>query len=137
MSKSSIEWTSETWNPTTGCTEFSKECDNCYAKVLTKRLQAMGQKKYSAGFDTFVEHLHALNEPFKWKKSKMVFVNSMSDLFHKDCSLEFLQKVFKIMNQTPQHTYQVLTKRDSELVKLSSELNWTDNIWMGGSVGSN
>lgn len=136
MSKSTIEWTSRTWNPTTGCTEFSKECDNCYARVMTKRLKAMGQKKYEQGFDVFVEHPNSLNEPYKWKKPSAVFVNSMSDLFHKDCSLSFLQDVFEVMNNTPIHTYQVLTKREHNLLKLSGKLNWSDNIWMGVSVGS-
>lgn len=136
MSKSTIEWTSKTWNPTTGCTIFSKECDNCYAKTMSKRLQAMGQEKYSAGFDVFVEHPSALNEPYKWKKPNMVFVNSMSDLFHKDRKIDFLKQIFEVMNKTPHNTYQVLTKRDAELARLSPELIWTDNIWMGVSVGS-
>lgn len=136
MSKSTIEWTSKTWNPTTGCTIFSKECDNCYAKTLTKRLQAMGQKKYKQGFDVFVEHPDRLQEPDRWEKPAMVFVNSMSDLFHKDCTPEFLKKIFQTMNRDLKHTYQVLTKRDDNLLKLSDQLTWTDNIWMGVSVGS-
>lgn len=134
---SSIEWTEQTWNPTTGCKKVSKECDNCYAEVLTKRLKAMGQEKYQAGFDVLVEHNDSLLEPLKWKSSRTVFVNSMSDLFHKDTSFDFIKKVFDVMNKTPQHTYQILTKRDTILLKYSKELNWTDNIWMGVSVGSN
>ncbi|MDC6364831.1 MULTISPECIES: DUF5131 family protein [Flavobacteriaceae] len=134
---SSIEWTEKTWNPTTGCTKISKECDNCYAEVMTKRLKEMGQKKYQAGWDVMVEHEDTLKEPYSWKNGQVVFVNSMSDLFHKDVSLDFIKKVFKVMNDTPQHTYQVLTKRADILNKYSAELNWTDNIWMGVSVGSN
>lgn len=136
MAESNIEWTNTTWNPTTGCTKISKECDNCYAEVMTNRMMHMSnQPRYEKGFDVFVEHEEALSEPHKWKKPKTVFVNSMSDLFHKDISLEFLQKIFKVMNDTPQHTYQVLTKRHHELEKYSSQLNWSDNIWMGVSVG--
>ena len=136
MAESNIEWTNTTWNPTTGCTKISKECDNCYAEVMTKRMMHMpNQPRYKNGFDVFVEHDDALNEPFNWKKPKTVFVNSMSDLFHKDVTIEFLQKIFTVMNNTPQHTYQVLTKRHHELEKYSSQLNWTDNIWMGVSVG--
>jgi len=132
---SSIEWTEKTWNPTTGCTKISKACDFCYAEVMTNRLQAMGQQKYKEGFDVLVEHNNSLEEPFKWREPKTVFVNSMSDLFHKDVTLEFLKKTFKVMNDTPQHTYQILTKRGSLLVKHSKELKWTDNIWAGISVG--
>lgn len=134
---SSIEWTNKTWNPTTGCTKISKECDFCYAETETYR-KSFNQNlsKYQLGFDVVVEHLHTLDEPFKWKKSSTVFVNSMSDLFHKDISLDFIKQVFKVMNDTPQHTYQVLTKRHDILEKYSKELNWTDNIWMGVSVGN-
>ena len=136
MADSNIEWTNKTWNPTTGCTHISKECDLCYAEVMTKRMMHMpNQPRYKLGFDVFAEHEDALQDPFKWKKPRTVFVNSMSDLFHKDVTLEFLQKIFKIMNDTPQHTYQVLTKRHHELTKYSPFLNWTDNIWMGVSVG--
>ena len=136
MAKSSIEWTDGTWNPTTGCTKISKECDNCYAEVMTRRLQAMGQEKYAQGFDVALEHSESLSEPYNWKTPQTVFVNSMSDLFHKDISLAYIQQVFKVMNDTPQHTYQILTKRHHELSKYSDLLNWTDNIWMGVSVGS-
>lgn len=134
---SSIEWTQQTWNPTTGCTKISKECDNCYAERDTNRYQHMSNHtKYKAGFDVVVEHPHTLLEPLKWTGNRIVFVNSMSDLFHKDISLDFIKRVFKVMNDTPQHTYQILTKRDNILFKYSKELNWTDNIWMGVSVGS-
>jgi protein gp37 len=137
MANSKIEWTNITWNPTTGCTKISKECDNCYAEVMTKRMMSMpNQPRYKLGFDVFAMHEDALNEPYKWSSPKTVFVNSMSDLFHKDVKLEFLQRVFKVMNDTPQHTYQVLTKRHHELLEFSADLSWSDNIWMGVSVGS-
>ena len=134
---SSIEWTNKTWNPTTGCTKISKECDFCYAETETYR-KSFNQNlpKYKLGFDAVVEHLHTIDEPLKWKKPSTVFVNSMSDLFHKDISLDFIKKVFKVMNDTPQHTYQILTKRGDILEKHSEHLNWTDNIWMGVSVGN-
>ena len=137
MAESKIEWTEKTWNPTTGCHAVSKECDNCYAKVLTNRYQHNSQlPKYKQGFDIVVEHPDTLGDPHKWLKPTTVFVNSMSDLFHRDISLAFLKKVFKVMNETPQHTYQVLTKRHLLLERHSSELNWTNNIWMGVSVGT-
>jgi hypothetical protein len=114
MSESSIEWTNRTWNPTTGCTKFSKECDNCYAEKESNRyMHNPKQPKYKLGFDTVVEHKDSLFDPFTWNKPQTVFVNSMSDLFQKDVSLKFIQQVFKVMNDTPQHTYQVLTKRDN------------------------
>lgn len=134
---SSIEWTNKTWNPTTGCTKISKECDFCYAETETYRKSFNPNlPKYKRGFDVVVEHTYTLSEPLTWKKPCTVFVNSMSDLFHKDISLDFIKKVFKVMNDTPQHTYQVLTKRGDILEKHSEHLNWTDNIWMGVSVGN-
>lgn len=136
MSKSSIEWTETTWNPTTGCTKVSQGCKLCYAEILSKRLKAMGQEKYQAGFGKVVCHPAELSRPVTWKKPRVVFVNSMSDLFHKDVPLEFIRKVFKVMNETPQHTYQVLTKRSERLKELSPFLEWTPNIWMGVSVES-
>lgn len=135
---SSIEWCDDTWNPTTGCTKISKECDNCYAEVATHIKQSNPLfDKYKMGFDVFVEHPDALQKPVKRKKPTTYFVNSMSDLFHKDATLDFIKGVFKIMNDTPHHTYQVLTKRHHELTQYASELIWTDNIWMGVSVGDN
>ena len=137
MAESKIEWTGKTWNPTTGCTQISSECDNCYAKVMTNRyMHNSNQPKYKAGFDVVVEHPDSLDEPRNWPKPTTIFVNSMSDLFHRDISLDFLKRVFKVMNETPQHTYQVLTKRHKLLERHSKELNWTDNIWMGVSVGT-
>ncbi|MFC2176695.1 DUF5131 family protein, partial [Bacteroidota bacterium] len=134
-----IEWTQENWNPTTGCKHYSKwgECDNCYAETITNiRKNSPKFTKYRAGFDTLVMHDYTLKEPYGWSKPVTVFVNSMSDLFHKDVKLEFLKKVFAVMNDTPQHTYQILTKRDKILEDYSDKLNWTDNIWMGVSVGA-
>lgn len=134
---SSIEWTHKTWNPTTGCTHISKECDFCYAETETyRKMHNPNMEKYKLGFDVVVEHPYTLKEPHNWLKPSTVFVNSMSDLFHKDISLDFIKQVFQVMNDTPQHTYQVLTKRHDILEKYSDQLNWTDNIWMGVSVGN-
>ena len=133
MAQSSIEWTEMTWNPTTGCTKISSGCKYCYAEVMAKRLQAMGIEKYKDGFEIRM-HENALQIPYIWKGAKIVFVNSMSDLFHPKVPLEFIKKVFEVMNDTPQHTYQVLTKRAERLYELHDKLNWTTNIWMGVSV---
>lgn len=133
MAQSSIEWTEMTWNPVTGCNKISAGCKFCYAEVMTKRLEAMGVEKYSNGFN-FTTHEDELETPYKWRKPKIVFVNSMSDLFHKNSPLEFIQRVFEVMNNTPQHTYQVLTKRADILADYDAELTWTPNIWMGVSV---
>jgi protein gp37 len=135
MAQSSIEWTELTWNPVTGCTKISPGCKFCYAEVMSKRLKAMGLEKYVDGFKIRM-HTSALNVPFTWKKPKVVFVNSMSDLFHPDVPTDFIKAVFAVMNKTQQHIYQVLTKRSERLLELSTELNWTSNIWMGVSVES-
>ena len=133
MAQSSIEWTEMTWNPTTGCNKISAGCKYCYAEVMTRRLMAMGIDKYKDGFEVRT-HEDSLQTPFSWKKPKVVFVNSMSDLFHPEVPVEFIQKVFFVMNETPQHTYQVLTKRAERLFEIHDQLNWTSNIWMGVSV---
>jgi len=133
MAQSSIEWTEMTWNPTTGCDKISAGCKFCYAEIMSRRLQAMGVEKYKDNFEVRI-HEDALNIPYTWKNSKVVFVNSMSDLFHNDIPLEFIQKVFKVMNENPQHIFQVLTKRAERLSELHNELKWTHNIWMGVSV---
>lgn len=130
---SSIEWTKSTWNPVTGCTKISPGCKNCYAERIAKRLFAMGQPNYVNGFKLTV-HEHALKLPLKWKKPQTIFVNSMSDLFHKDIPEEFILKVFNVMNNAPWHTFQILTKRAERLVKVSDRLVWGKNIWMGVSV---
>lgn len=133
MAQSSIEWTEMTWNPTTGCDKISAGCKFCYAEIMSKRLQAMGIEKYKDNFEVRT-HDEALKIPYTWKNSKVVFVNSMSDLFHKDIPLDFIKKVFKVMNNNPQHVFQVLTKRAERLLELHTELKWTHNIWMGVSV---
>lgn len=138
MSKSSIEWTELTWNPVTGCTKVSQGCKFCYAEVMAKRLKAMGVEKYKDGFKVRT-HPETLDEPYKWKKSRVVFVNSMSDLFHPEIPIEFIQDVFKVMNDNPRHVFQILTKRTELLLEYDKAglLNWTDNIWMGTSVEDN
>ena len=133
MSQTKIEWTELTWNPTTGCNKVSQGCKFCYAEVMARRLKAMGLEKYRNGFELTL-HEDALKIPYTWKQPKIVFVNSMSDLFHKDIPLEFIQRVFKVMNDNPQHVFQVLTKRADILLKYHKELKWTHNIWMGVSV---
>lgn len=133
MAQSSIEWTEMTWNPTTGCDKVSAGCKFCYAEIMSKRLQAMGIEKYKDNFEVRT-HESALNVPYTWKHGKIVFVNSMSDLFHKDVPLEFIKKVFKVMNENHQHVFQVLTKRAERLLEVHKELKWTANIWMGVSV---
>jgi protein gp37 len=134
MAISSIEWTEMTWNPTTGCTKISDGCKNCYAEKLTRRLNAMGQKKYADGFNQVKTHPSTLMIPYTWKSPKIVFVDSMSDLFHNNVPIKFIKKVFHVMNETPQHIYQVLTKRADRLFELHQELIWSDNIWMGVSI---
>lgn len=136
MAKTKIEWTESSWNPVTGCTKISEGCRNCYAERMALRLKAMGNPNYCDGFKIRC-HEHALEIPLKWKSPKMIFVNSMSDLFHEDIPFDFLQKVFSVMNQTPWHTYQVLTKRAENLARLSDKLNWTPNIWAGVTIESN
>ena len=135
MSASKIEWTEMTWNPVTGCTKISAGCQNCYAETMSRRLKAMGQEKYKNGFKLTL-HPDTLTEPYKWKKSKVVFVNSMSDLFHKDVPIKYVQKVFDVMNDNPQHLFQVLTKRAEKLYHYDHKdlLRWSHNIWMGVSV---
>ena len=133
MAQTSIEWTELTWNPTTGCTKISDGCKFCYAETMSKRLQAMGIEKYKDGFKVRM-HPETLRIPYSWKSAKVVFVNSMSDLFHEDIPLDFIKKVFKVMNENPQHVFQVLTKRAERLLNVHKELKWTHNIWMGTSV---
>jgi protein gp37 len=134
MAQSSIEWTEMTWNPTTGCTKISAGCKFCYAEVMTKRLKAMGVEKYKHGFKVVKTHEDQLKIPYQWKSPKVVFVNSMSDLFHKDVPVAFIKRVFEVMNQNPHHVFQVLTKRAERLYELHNQLKWTHNIWMGVSV---
>ncbi len=133
MSTSKIEWTEETWNPVTGCSKISSGCKNCYAERMAFRLKAMRSNNYRNGFDVTC-HEHLLTAPLTWKKSKKVFVNSMSDIFHKEVPLSFIQKIFKTMNHAFIHNFQVLTKRSTRLVELNSQLDWSENIWMGVTV---
>lgn len=135
MSKSKIEWTEKSWNPSTGCTKISLGCENCYAESLSKRLKAMGIKKYKDGFNLKL-HVDEINKPLKWKKSSLIFVNSMSDLFHEDIPEWFILRIFEIMNKCQWHIFQVLTKRASRLFELNEKINWTSNIWMGVTVES-
>lgn len=130
---STIEWTEATWNPVTGCTKISAGCKNCYAERMAARLKLMGLKRYENGFE-LTTHEDALDLPLKWKKPQRIFVNSMSDLFHKDVPLSFIQEVFQIMNKAHWHQFQVLTKRADRLEELSNQLPWSKNIWMGVSV---
>lgn len=130
---SAIEWTECTWNPVTGCTKISAGCKHCYAERMARRLQAMGQPNYRNGFRVTL-HPHMLELPLTWKKPQMIFVNSMSDLFHEDVPLNFIQDVFEVMRQASWHTFQVLTKRSERLLELNECLNWPDNVWMGVSV---
>ena len=127
--KTAIEWTDKTWNPTVGCNKVSPGCKNCYAEALTKRFY----KQYPDGFK-FTIHPQRLNEPRRWRKPSRVFVNSMSDLFHERMPFGFLQEIFHVMEECPQHVFQILTKRHERLVELAPELNWPKNVWMGVSV---
>lgn len=140
--KTGIQWTEVTWNPTTGCDRISAGCDHCYALTLAKRLKAMGAEKYQndgnprtsgPGF-AVTAHRSALREPYSWRAPRTVFVNSMSDLFHARVPLAYVQEVFEVIANTPQHTYQVLTKRAARVRKLADQLPWPKNLWMGVSV---
>jgi len=134
--KSKIEWTEATWNPVTGCTKVSEGCKNCYAERLSKRLNKMGVKKYYNAFELTI-HPDTLEEPLKWKKPQMIFVNSMSDLFHEEISLSYIQSVFNVMNKANWHQFLILTKRGERLYELNHKFKWTNNIWMGVTVESN
>lgn len=130
---SDIEWTESTWNPVTGCTKISPGCKYCYAERMAERLQAMGQFNYANGFELTLQP-HMLELPLRWKKPQIIFVNSMSDLFHKDVPLDYIQQVFDVMRRASWHRFQVLTKRSARLAELDPELEWAPNIWMGVSV---
>lgn len=132
-SQTAIEWTDCTWNPASGCTKISAGCAHCYAERMARRLEAMGQARYRNGFAVTL-HPEALEEPLGWKKSRLVFVNSMGDLFHEKIPFEFIQKVFNVMNRCPQHIFQILTKRSQRMAELAGLLKWSENIWMGVTV---
>lgn len=133
---SKIEWTESTWNPVTGCTKISTGCLNCYAERMAKRLKAMGQKHYINEFQLTI-HEDSLEIPLTWRKPQMIFVNSMSDLFHEDVPEEFIIKVFNVMKRAAHHRFQVLTKRSDRLREMNHLLEWSDNIWMGVTVEHN
>ena len=133
MANTKIEWTQSTWNPVTGCSKVSPGCAHCYAERMAKRLQAMGQLNYSNGFKITL-HEKSLELPLQWKKPQTIFVNSMSDLFHEDVPLEFILRVFEVMNKAPWHCFQILTKRSQNLRIKSPLLPWAPNIWVGVSV---
>lgn len=144
MASSAIEWTEATWNPTTGCDSVSPGCDRCYAMTMAKRLKAMGQPKYQAdgsertsgpGF-ALTLHEDAISLPTRWRAPRMIFVNSMSDLFHPDVPTEFVREIFGVIEATPQHTYQVLTKRSKRLASVAPHLQWPANLWIGVSIES-
>ena len=140
--RSAIEWTEATWNPVTGCDRVSAGCEHCYAMTLAKRLKAMGSAKYQNDGDLrtsgpgfgVTTHPQALDEPYRWRQPRVIFVNSMSDLFHARVPLEFIRDVFDVCRDTPQHTYQVLTKRSLRLRRVAEKLEWPTNLWMGVSV---
>ena len=131
--KSHIEWTEMTWNPVTGCTKISQGCKHCYTERMANRLHAMGIERYRNNFQVTL-HDDLVAEPAKWIKQRIVFVNSMSDLFHEDVPFDFIQRVFATMVQCPQHIFQVLTKRSERLKAIANDLPWAENIWMGVSV---
>lgn len=132
-SQSSIEWTDATWNPVTGCSKVSAGCQFCYAERLAFRLQAMGQPRYSDGFSVRLHH-DLLDLPRRWRTPRLVFVNSMSDLFHEEVPLPFVRRTFQTMVECPQHVFQILTKRSKRLKESAAVLPWPENVWMGVSV---
>lgn len=128
-----IEWTQKSWNPVTGCSKVSQGCKFCYAERMAKRLQGMGLPQYRNGFDVMLAP-HVLEQPLRWRSPTIIFVNSMSDLFHERVPLAYINRVFAVMEKTPWHTYQILTKRSERLASLSTLLSWPANIWIGVSV---
>jgi len=136
MTKTKIEWTESSWNPVTGCDKVSDGCLNCYAEKMAFRLKAMGTKGYENGFKLTLQY-HQLEKPLKLKKPQMIFVNSMSDIFHKDIPDDYIFKIFETMNKAYWHTFQVLTKRPERLELLKDKIKWTENIWMGTTIESN
>jgi len=135
VARSAIEWTESTWNPITGCTKISPGCKHCYAERMAARLKAMGQPNYVNGFRLTL-HEHVLEAPLHWKRPQTIFVNSMSDLFHREVPFAFISSIFDVMANAPHHRFQVLTKRSKRLLELSSKLPWPSNVWMGVSVES-
>lgn len=132
-STSSIEWTETTWNPVTGCSKISPGCKHCYAERMAKRLAAMRQPRYANGFRVTLQD-DIVDLPLRWKKPRLVFVNSMSDMFHTDVPDGFIARCFEVMNEARQHTFQILTKRPDRVRELAANVHWSENIWMGTSV---
>ena len=132
---SKIEWTESTWNPVTGCTKISEGCAHCYAERMARRLHAMGNPRYKNGFDVTLHH-DLIEAPLKWNKPRLIFVNSMSDLFHKDIPFSFIKKIFQAMEAAHWHTFQIVTKRSERMAKLAPKLPWPKNIWAGVTVES-
>lgn len=130
---SSIEWTEYSWNPVTGCSKVSSGCLNCYAERMAKRFKAIGVHRYRAGFDVQI-HSDLMGVPYRLKKPHVIFVNSMSDLFHEAIPEHFIRDIFTVMNNCHQHTFQILTKRSQRMLRLSKELRWSNNIWMGVTI---
>src|SRR5690606_22024024 len=135
MAHSKIEWTESTWNPVTGCTKISPGCKNCYAERMAYRLQAMGQPNYANGFKLTL-HEHMLERPLTWKQPMFIFVNSMSDLFHADVPLDYIGRVFSVMERANWHIFQILTKRSERMLALNEQISWPNHVWMGVSVES-
>jgi protein gp37 len=133
--RSSIEWTESTWNPVTGCSKISPGCKFCYAKRMADRLKAMGQPRYRDGFAVRLQE-DLIDLPLRWREPRIVFVNSMSDLFHEDIPESFILRCFQTMNIAKQHTFQVLTKRPTRCTELAKKIDWTSNIWIGTSIES-
>lgn len=133
MKTTKIEWTDKTWNPITGCSKKSTGCLHCYAEVMSRRLQAMGQEKYRNGFGLTL-HERCLNEPLNWKGSHNIFVCSMSDIFHEDVPFDFVDKMFEVIKKTPQHRYQILTKRAERMNEYFSTRDIPSNVWLGVTV---
>lgn len=131
--RSHIEWTQATWNPVTGCSKVSPGCKHCYAERLARRLQAMGSARYRNGFQITL-HRDLVALPKQWREPRLIFVNSMSDMFHEQVPLNFIECVFATMRDCPQHTFQILTKRSVRLRHLAAQLDWPPNVWMGVSV---
>lgn len=132
---STIEWTEATWNPVTGCSKISPGCKHCYAERMAARLKAMGQERYRNGFDVTMQP-DVLEAPLSWRKPRLIFVNSMSDLFHERIPERYVEQCFDVMRRAEQHTFQVLTKRPERAEAMAHRLNWTKNIWLGTSVES-
>lgn len=130
---SAIEWTDATWNPVTGCTEVSPGCDHCYARTFAERFRGVKDHPYEQGFDLKLWP-ERLGLPLRWTRPRRIFVNSMSDLFHKDVPDEYVEQVFSVMNNASHHVFQVLTKRSARLARLAPRLHWSSNIWIGVSI---